>query len=139
MIKRESWGELIENDSIYNSLCRDRDNSPSNEIPLILPWWGWWGKTNPQMGEYFLGWQNLYFAQLDFCFVNICISVTRQIHRKLNSGIFLFLSDPGIPGVRSMGPSVWNSLREVVETIQVIQVKQVIDSIQVIQPARWER
>ena len=44
-----------------------------------------------------------------------------------------FLSDPGIPGVRSMGPSVSNSLRDVVETIQVIdsiQVIQVIDSIQ---------
>ena len=27
-----------------------------------------------------------------------------------------FLSDPGVPGVRSMGPDLSNSLREYVET-----------------------
>ena len=48
-----------------------------------------------------------------------------------------FLSDPGIPGVRSMGPSVCNWGRllklQVIQVIDSIQVLQVIDSIQVIQ------
>ena len=44
-----------------------------------------------------------------------------------------FLSDPGIPGVRSMGPSLSNSLTEgLVETIQVIDSIKVIQVIQVI-------
>ena len=33
-----------------------------------------------------------------------------------SSGNFLFLSDPGKPGVRSLGPDVTESLREVCET-----------------------
>ena len=37
-----------------------------------------------------------------------------------------FLSDPGIPGVRSMGP-------ECLKLTEVVQVKQVIQNIQVIQ------
>ena len=47
----------------------------------------------------------------------------------------LFLSDPGIPGVRSMGPSVSNSLYlcEVLQAIQVMQVIQVIQVMQVVQ------
>ena len=49
-----------------------------------------------------------------------------------------FLSDPGIPGVRSMGPSVCHSLTNytlLIQVIQVIQVTQVIQVIQVMQVA----
>ena len=45
----------------------------------------------------------------------------------------LFLSDPGIPGVRSMDPSLCHSLREVVQTLQVMQVMQAMQVMQVMQ------
>ena len=41
--------------------------------------------------------------------------------KNFKSEMDAFLSDPGIPGVRSMGPSVSNK-----QVIQYIQVKQVI-------------
>ena len=49
--------------------------------------------------------------------------------------IIFFLSDPGIPGVRSMGPVLCNSLYlcEVMQVMQVIQVMQFMQVIQVIQ------
>ena len=62
-----------------------------------------------------------------------CIYFTFQGHFLVFWGVFnQFLSDPGIPGVRSMGPSVCHSLREVVETTQVIDSIQVIQVLQVI-------
>ena len=53
----------------------------------------------------------------------------------LASSNFLFLSDPGVPGVRSMGPVISHSktLLQVMQVIQVIDSLQVIDSIQ----RRW--
>ena len=52
-----------------------------------------------------------------------------------------FLSDPGISGVRSMGPSVSNSLTHTpcwnfIQVIDSIQVIQVMDSIQAFQPPK---
>ena len=53
---------------------------------------------------------------------------------RIDFSLHYFLSDPSIPGVQSMGPSLSHSQTHLVETIiQVIEVKQVIEVIEVIQ------
>ena len=52
--------------------------------------------------------------------VRLSVTLTWNVFRTEQLGfktpVAGFLSDPGIPGVRSMGPSLSNSLRHLVET-----------------------
>ena len=85
----------------------------------------------------------LYFSYLVFLLPTFiqgpCFSLRAPCGSRSSSCVSQFLSDPGIPGVRSMGPSVSNWVRDVVETIQVIDSMQVIQVIQVIESIqrRW--
>ena len=90
--------------------------------------------ANPPHRRHFLG--RDVIAML---FVHSNILKSAHSLRRIWSQIWV-LSDLGFPGVRSMGPVVWNSdtfvqvmqVMQVMQLMQVVQVVQVIDSLQVI-------
>ena len=90
-------------------------------ISAVSSLWGTWSNMQPLHCFCFTLDSSFRFCPRVFLLATGTEDQTTGLHfhflPKVLTARTQFLSDPGIPGVRSMGPSVWNWLRDICKTL----------------------